>query len=228
MPHLVVARYNENLNWLRRVPRAFGICVYNKGGEVEVPPRDNLTIETLPNIGRESHTYLHHIVENYDHLAAVTVFCQGKPFDHAYDFHHILRDLAQNGFDKDWQPLGHIYDTDTNDGQLFKIWTKNENGRGLDFRAFHRALWNINGPDEYGFRLGAQFVVSREVIRNWPKSFYEKALQLSVSFPDAPHCFERCWHLVFGVEHPDLSWLNGRKTAYLKPVKRLMKQDGAM
>ena len=32
----------------------------------------------LPNVGRESHTYLHHIVNNYDKLADWTVFSQAS------------------------------------------------------------------------------------------------------------------------------------------------------
>merc|ERR1719248_86361 len=38
------------------------------------------TVQQLPNVGRESHTYLHHIVDNYENLANWTVFTQaGEP-----------------------------------------------------------------------------------------------------------------------------------------------------
>jgi hypothetical protein len=38
----------------------------------------------LPNVGRESHTILWHIVTNYDRLANLTVFSQGSAPTHGY------------------------------------------------------------------------------------------------------------------------------------------------
>ena len=216
---LVVARYNENLNWLRRVPKQFRVTIYDKSGAVGP---DSIA---LPNMGREAHTYLWHIVTCYDSLAEVTVFCQGKPFDHAYDFHQTLRNLAENPTTQDFLPLGHIVDTDDARGQrLFTRWSKNEDGHELDMRGFHYALFGDDGPDQYTFRLGAQFGVSCQLIQKRPRERYERALQVAMEFPDAAHCFERSWPLVFGIENPDLEWLEGRQTAYLKPIRRLEKE----
>lgn len=213
---LVVAHYNENLNWLRRVPKEFCVTVYDKSGESW--PK----AIALPNIGREAHTYLWHIFTRYNSLAEVTVFCQGKPFDHAYDFHQTLRDLAETPALHGFLPLGHIVDTDDARGQrLFTHWSKNEDGHELNMRDFHRVLFNSDGPAEYTFRLGAQFGITRQLIQKRTREFYEQALQISVDFPDAAHCFERSWPLIFDIENPDFTWLGGRKTAYLKPIKRL-------
>jgi hypothetical protein len=213
---LVVARYKENLNWLRRVPPEFRVTVYDKSGE-QAPGAIS-----LPNAGREAHTYLWHIVERYGDLADVTVFCQGRPFDHAYDFHQTLRDLAAIPEVGSFLPLGHIIDTDDARGRLlFTQWSKNEDGHELKIRAFHQALFGDDGPDHYTFRLGAQFGVTRQTVQNRSRAFYQRALRLAIDFPDAAHCFERSWPLVFGVANPDLEWLEGRKTAYLKPIRRL-------
>lgn len=218
MLDLIVARYNENLNWLRRVPPRFRVVVYDKGE----PEASATGSKCLPNIGREAHTYLWHIIENYETLADITVFCQGKPFDHASDFHQSLRNLAETPEISDFTPFGHIVDTDdARGGLLFTRWSKNEDGHELDMHSFHRALFGDVGPREYTFRLGAQFAVTQQIIRNRPRAFYERALQVAIDFPDAAHCFERSWPLVFGVPNPDLAWLTGRKTAYLKPIRRL-------
>jgi hypothetical protein len=217
---LVVARYNEDLRWLRNVPPNLNVTVYDKSGAPDGAARPGSI--ALPNVGRESHTYLHHILRCYSFPAPVTIFCQGRPFDHAFDFHATLRRIAAEpsgvvGF----EPFGHIVDTDTHDGaRLFAPWSKNEDGRGLHGRAFHRRLTGEDGPDRYTFRLGAQFAVAREVIYGRSKTFYENALDISIHFPDAAHLFERSWTRVFGVENPDLKWLDGRETAYLKPIKR--------
>jgi hypothetical protein len=213
--HLVVARYLENLNWLRRIPKTIEPVIYNKGDDGLYPAS-----VVLPNVGREAHTYLHHIVNQYDTLADYTFFCQAKPFDHAYDFHHSLRRWATHDIEKPpflW--LGHIIDTDTPDGVLFQTWSKNEQKNGLDLAGFCRELFENEPPVAFPFVLGAQFVVAREVIHLRPLAFYEKALQLSQTFPDAAHCFERTWDKVFGTEGIDQAWLAGRKTVFLKPIK---------
>jgi hypothetical protein len=242
---LVVARYREDLNWLRRVPPAIGLTVYNKSEQAATNVTDtdhaqagltslladsqrkrlpaSSVAVSLPNVGREAHTYLHHLVTHYDDLPDYIIFCQGKPFDHAFDFHASLRtfatDPAQIG---PFRWLGHIIDTDDAQGQtLFRDWSKNEDGRPLDMRGFHRQLFDNEGPAQYTFVLGAQFAVSRAVILSRPLAFYQRALSISETFPDAAHCFERSWDRVFGLTGIDPDWLAGRTTVYLKPVRKL-------
>jgi hypothetical protein len=85
--HLVVSRFNENLDWTSWMPvDAFDhVFIYNKGpdnlhevaGNVlgsEKLPHGKFTIIQLPNVGKCDHTYLHHIIENYNNLADVNVF----------------------------------------------------------------------------------------------------------------------------------------------------------
>ena len=223
---LVVARYNEDLSWLNNIPPQIRRTIYDKNSHAPQP--DALK---LPNIGREAHTYLHHIVTRWETLSPLTVFCQGKPFDHAFDFHRTLRELvAQLAREPEQVPdfrwLGHIIDTDDARGQrLFVDWSKNDDGHELDLHAFHRALLGENGPDKYVFQLGAQFAVTSHCIRARALDFYRRALRVASEFPDAAHCFERSWDKVFGVQGVDVAWLNGRETVYLKPVRRLEKMD---
>jgi hypothetical protein len=66
---IVVARYDEDISWTK--PFESITTIYNKG-------KDNITNSVnILNVGRESHTYLYHIVNNYDSLADITVFFQG-------------------------------------------------------------------------------------------------------------------------------------------------------
>ncbi len=223
MVELVVAHYQEDLSWLRKRPANLRLSVYDKDPDAPGGPDAIL----LPNVGREAHTYLHHLVSRYDTLAEWTIFCQGKPFDHAYDFKKTLRAMAEgtqllpeSGFC--W--LGHLIDTDDAQGhRLFRPWSKNDDGRGLDLRGFHRALFGTDGPEWYTFVLGAQFAVHREVVRRQPLSFYERALTVSIQWPDAAHCFERSWDRVFGLIGLDPNWLAGRLTVQLKPMRHQAK-----
>jgi thiol-disulfide isomerase/thioredoxin len=84
---IVIARYNENLDWLKKIKKSknLKITVYNKGpDDIDVP------FIKLPNIGRESHTYLYHIINNYTKLADQTIFCQGDSIFHSPDFLDLI------------------------------------------------------------------------------------------------------------------------------------------
>lgn len=81
---LVVSHYNEDLSWLDSISSRFDkITIYHKGTDQSF---DNV----LPNIGRESHTYLWHIV-NANEYAANTVFTQGNPSDHISDVNLLCK-----------------------------------------------------------------------------------------------------------------------------------------
>lgn len=220
---LVVARYAEPVVWTRNAPRSVRVAIYDKGGDLD--PRDfpRATILRLPNVGREAHTYLHHIVERYDAPAALTVFCQGHPFDHAHDLHKVLRALAAGRETvADFRWLGFTIDTDDARGRrLFVRWSKNEDGRELRLDEFHRALFGTEAPERVRFYPGGQFVAAAERIRSRPRTFWERARDLAATFPDAAHCFERLWDRVFGVVGVDEALLEGKDSVYLKPIRRL-------
>ncbi|MEE3327519.1 MAG: DUF3431 domain-containing protein [Myxococcota bacterium] len=213
---LVVARYDEDLKWLRRVSDSFRVTIYDKGGDWEgaIP---------LENVGYEAHTYLHHIVSRYDTLTDVTVFVQGSPFDHVPELHRRLRHLAEGEEPEDaFRWLGFVVDYDDAEGRrLFRDWSKNEDGRLLDLAGFCQALWGGAVPERFVFYPGGQFIVSSELIRRQPVDFYQRALDLSVTFPDAGHCLERTWDRVFDVDGLPES-LRGRELPiYLRPIRRL-------
>ena len=213
---LVVARYREDTRWLRRVPKAFRVTVYDKDHHAGSP-------NPLPNVGREAHTYLHHIIARYDSLADVTVFSQGKPFDHVSDFHYVLRDLADGRRHiENFLWLGFIIDRDDRTGShLFQNWSKNTDRQPLAMDAFFHAVWHHAAPDEFIFYPGAHFVVTAEVIRRQPREFYERAQAASLSVRDAAHCFERCWDHVFGVAGVPPELIRAGLPAYFKPIRRL-------
>ena len=77
---IVIARYEENLDWLYRlIPdelpyKISKIYIYNKGSELTNIHLPNINIITLPNLGRESHTYFYHVINNYNNLADKTIF----------------------------------------------------------------------------------------------------------------------------------------------------------
>lgn len=210
-----MARYREDAAWLGNVPRNVRVTVYDKGPE----PLPGST--RLPNAGREAQTYLHHIVERYDELADLTFLCQGRPFDHVPDFHKHVRDPDRGRWVDDFQWMGFVVDRDDREGRLFRTWSKNEDGRGLRMAEFHECLFDAEMPQECMFMLGAHLAVRRERVQSRSRMFYQRALALSESFPDAAHCFERVWDRVFGVDY--FAGVNAdiEMPVHLRPVQRL-------
>ncbi|NDY89914.1 tetratricopeptide repeat protein [Ideonella livida] len=82
---VVIARYKEDLGWLHQLPADARLLVYNKGPELAagVLPA-NARVIPLENQGRESDTYLHHLMHDLDmDPQGFTLFTQGGPFEHA-------------------------------------------------------------------------------------------------------------------------------------------------
>lgn len=68
---VVLSHYDEDTAWISQFPHV-NFTIYSKS-----PKPFSLAKEQLPNLGRESDTYLHHIIKHYnDSLADWTVFSQ--------------------------------------------------------------------------------------------------------------------------------------------------------
>jgi hypothetical protein len=79
---LVVSHYVADLAWIAPLRRpGVNIIVYEKGNTPCGWP-----VIRLPNVGKNDHTYLHHIVERYGDLADWTLFTPDYPFDHLHGF----------------------------------------------------------------------------------------------------------------------------------------------
>jgi Protein of unknown function (DUF3431) len=83
---IVIARWNEDIRWSDMYKSVR--TIYDKSIEAEnLPASTSGKIVKLPNLGRESYTYLWHIVNNYDKLSKVTAFTQGSVPTHGYFGH---------------------------------------------------------------------------------------------------------------------------------------------
>jgi len=208
MLELVISRYNEDLTWLRDLPGTQSdVCakVYNKGHPL---PPTFVGVTELPNVGREAHTYLHHIIENYETLADYTVFLQGRPFDHCPDLMerlHRYEEQLRFGLVplEDFIPLGHHCTCDAIGMPQHQ----------LPIAQTYRILFNeLNTPHSFTFVVGAQFVVSRKAIQSRSHLFYRRAIEMVNKDRGATingrndgltwgaHIMERMWRYVFNVE----------------------------
>ena len=76
---IIVSRFNEDLNWTQEAPfNLFQYTVYNKGNNENFNKTNVKQIINIENVGRCDHTYLYHIIENYNNLSNIIVFFPGS------------------------------------------------------------------------------------------------------------------------------------------------------
>jgi hypothetical protein len=186
---IVIARYNEKLDWIKNIPEEFNKIIYNKGPPL---PSEYNSIP-LENIGREGHTYYKYIYDNYENLPDHVVFLQGYPFDHSPNLINVLNKYRTEAN----RPIGFEYISD-------HFVNCNLSGcrynRKAPLRDVYEALFGKrieNMP--FRFAVGAQFIVSKEQILKRSREFYLKIVEmLSYSVnPIEGHVIERFQSLIF-------------------------------
>lgn len=199
----VVAQYKENLNWLS--PLKYPIHVYNKGG-ASIPENDFVwRWEKMRNVGRESHTYLSHIIENYDELADVTMFTQGAIDDHGirlYDIENAIKIASVEGRShcakivEDYSNWGMI----NHKGKWAdELKSGNMTPAKITFGDFYKSLFKRDHPASIKVYYAAIFAVRKDIIRMYPKEFYTEAIKHvdKSRNPGEGHYFERIWFEMF-------------------------------
>lgn len=198
----VVASYKENLDWLKDVKH--NIVLYNKNKDNKIPAIQ------LENVGRESHTYLYHIINNYDNLAETTIFCQGNPFDHCPKILQIVNfntlakmNVAAKKIDKrDWPytddfcAIGHLWKYDVKYHMVNKPW---DYQCKIPYCVIALETFFPHYKPIYTFNSvwGAIFAVSKDRIRKWPKEKYQILLDYHSQFWSFPWAMESVWPHIF-------------------------------
>lgn len=79
----VIARYNESISWIN-MPLFYNVnrfIVYNKGKPLPFQLPYYVIEKNIYNVGKCDHTFLYHIVTNYNNLADITLFVSGRADD---------------------------------------------------------------------------------------------------------------------------------------------------
>ncbi len=207
---LIIARYNEDLTWLENY-RDFKITVYNKGENLV----DNTfyKVINLENKGRESHTWLYHIVKNYYQLNEINIFLQGKIDDlncMAYkNPNEYLKKIKKYGFEASrYGLLGPFHwDWHVNidkDIRYKKQWENNEISKSsIGFRDFSKKLFP-KIPLFVATSYGGCFAVKKEIIMQHNIVFYRELLNILSRHknPIEGHYMERLWCYMFTKNKP--------------------------
>jgi hypothetical protein len=109
---MVIARYNENLDWVFQMPSEINYQIYNKGDYLEMDT-DKLPFLSLHqgmrNSGREGGTYLSYLIDHYDSIPDIVIFTQAKPQDHSPNFSNLVYKIVNNSFEGNFMPLSMWY-----------------------------------------------------------------------------------------------------------------------
>ena len=199
---IVCARYNEDIRWL--LPFKHITVIYNKGDYPEILNKFETII--LDNVGRESHTYLYHIVNNYENLSDKIIFFQGNISDHK------ILDLED--YFKDGDFIGKIDSININnlkDKIIHYGKYKNQyNSGNMKISNMSPFDWitkiagiNLENINSSKLVWGANFAVSKKLILNKPKIFYQNILRYIENHvnPEEGHFLERTWYIIYNHDY---------------------------
>lgn len=200
----ILAKYKEqNHFWRDLLSENYEVLIYNKfDGE-------NL----LPNVGREGHTYLHYIVENYNNLPDEILFSQYDPSDHFSGNRKIhFSDAMKIFLNKNLINFCGIRACD------FDLIVRK---RKIDWIEFSKEFFGKFEHEKIlelvacGATLNGVFRVTKDSILKHDISLYKKAVEMLSrgSDPYEGYYFERMWKFIFietGCKNPEFSNFNDR------------------
>jgi hypothetical protein len=202
------------LTWLNEFPfNQFEYIVYNKGINDNFEKSNVKNIIQLENVGKCDHTYLYHIIENYDNLSNILVFLPGSinnnhkkkkaiqmlnyiirsDYKNAFFlgvYHRNLRETFQHFTLNDWKT------TDTTNFSInsecrLKLCKIRPYGKWYTY-----FFGNIHA--HWSTLFGILSIDKRDIIQH-PKSRYQHLFQTvnKHSNPEAGHYIERSWGVIF-------------------------------
>ena len=213
---IIVARYNEDINWLNR--EINNCIIYNKGEKLNI---DNEIM--LENVGRESDTYLHYIITNYNNLPDIIVFTQARIADHvgANNIEYFTSQLRLFGYSNISQNYLKHYETNrqscwNKEWNYLPYWdngfvhSKNneyylqhnyKNNTPIKFIEWFETNIDKQYPNPHPICIyaAAIFSIRKENILKRPIEYYKKLI-LEVNHhinSTEGHFLERSWYYIF-------------------------------
>lgn len=193
---VVVAKYKENISWLGHIRHR--VTVYDKSDN---PVNGS---HRLQNIGRESHTYLYHIVSRYNTLSDITIFVQGRAYDHCDAVGNSEGELIRYinnivTINTPFQPLCQPLKIPTWAAADVKTWYD---------RARSKKIFLDPVVEDTPFAFGAQYIVRKDAILSKSLAFWISLYEMSKTsvYGDDredkidPWTLEMMWTCIFNPE----------------------------
>ena len=209
---LVVAHYKEDLSWINMIKcQDVHVTIYHKLDRVEfarlgddppVPasfPGQSVTHKYLRNEGREAQTYLYHLAHEWDNIHPVTVFTQGKIWDHRL---HPFDKTFIGGDPVEWINTGKWKDLRGFEPLTGWIATSDKDGGPwhpdmLPMDNAYKTFFGEDMPKTIEFHTGAIFAVDKQAIEHLGFLKVNRLLTYSRTNQCFPWVAERLWKEFF-------------------------------
>jgi hypothetical protein len=192
MVNLVIARYNEDIEWTKKINHK--ITIYDKSNN---PVENSIK---LKNVGREGETFLYHIIKNYDNLDDVTVFLQGNPFEHLQILVGWRAKLTDEEKEKVIDKINKEIKDDAKFATFYQVlynepnFTNGMNAK-LDCMKYYNKVY-----DFFTTSPGAQYIVPKENILARPLEFWKKLHNAMYNEELNGYSQEQLWYLAYTQE----------------------------
>lgn len=197
--NILIAHYKEDLSWLDEFEFDGNIIVYSKTDHRD--PKRHISI----NKSQEVPMYIKYILDNYDDLPDKILFMHGHSDSPHQDY--PSRYICEN---VDWN---HEMFFSVNKRDWYQEVSSNIQVSSGSFDIWLRKYWDIFSEflsfPENGLRFysGAQFVVDKSLIIQYPRLFWQRLYDWSISeeinLPGyssdyvSSRIFEYTWHYIF-------------------------------
>jgi len=185
MNTVLIAHYNKDISWISEIRPGVNIKVYSTS--------DPSRIYVTPNKGMDANMYLRYILDNYDNLPERTLFVHHHKEDWTQDFPlpYIINNLNW-GLDNYFNIGARQYY-----GDVFVIDPRTKQWLRDSWYLFEQY---IPFPKELFYYAGTQFMCHRDLIKQYPKSYYQMLYSwlMMTPLPDylSGRIFEWTWHYI--------------------------------
>ena len=177
-----ISHFNGDLSWVKNIKKD-NYLIFNKSGKnIDHITKNYISID---NVGYNIYSYLKFIIDNYENLPNVTVFCKDNIFKRHISIELFLRLINRKSFTslEDDFPNG-IFPTNLNlsDNGFTEInnsWYKFDYPRKYfsEYNEFYTYIFkDYNLPDFLRFSPGANFIAPKENILLRSKNFYKNLI----------------------------------------------------
>lgn len=213
---IIICRFKEDISWINKVENFYNVVILQKYDSKIIPGSlgtkkhksfQNLLFSEIidkgkleeflkdvpngfyPNIGMESHAYFLYIINNYNTLSDILIFCQANPFDHCENFIQIVLNIQD---DEKFLDIGKVIES-MNDGMPTE--------RNIPVGKIYEELFKKKSPGRFYFTAGSMFMTTKENIQKHSIDFYKKCVEISLRELYAPWIFERLYKTIFSGEN---------------------------
>jgi len=174
---LVVSQYHFDVDWVEDYTNNY--IIYDKGHTMI----ESENVKHLPNFGHNIGTYMTHIIDNYELLHDVTIFVKGDVFPRHCNqekFDRVINNetfTSLESYESNPENGLHVKAADGGYMEVDNSWyvSRHVNRFFNTYKEFMAEMFkNPPRTNFVRFSPGANYIVPKEYIYKYPKSFYEK------------------------------------------------------